>query len=234
MSETNEIYEGCGEDAAPYVLGALSDAEHVAFLAHLQTCASCREEVAGLQVVANALPAAVPQRTAPASLRGRVLATVQAEAELRNASARQRRPGRRTARGRLTLPLAFGSLAATAAVVVLALIVLGGSSGGGTRVIRAEVSAPAASATLSVSSDHGTLKMARIPKTAPGRVYEVWIKRAGSPRPTDALFTVSREGTATVGVPGDLKGATAVMVTAEPDGGSPVPTSAPVIVAKLS
>ena len=37
----------CGGNAAPYVLGALTEVEHDAFLAHLDTCAVCREEVAG-------------------------------------------------------------------------------------------------------------------------------------------------------------------------------------------
>ena len=178
---SDEIYEGCGEDAAPYVLGALTEAEHSAFLAHLETCAACREEVASLQIVANTLPAAVPQHSAPTALRGRVMATVRTEAELRGASARPRRTGRRASAQRLSWRLAFTSAAATAAVVVLAVILLGGSSHTGTRVIRAEVSTPSASATLSVSSGHGTLSMARMPKTAPGRVYEVWIKRCGLP-----------------------------------------------------
>ncbi len=62
-------HEVCGEDAAPYVLGALSEAEHSAFLAHIESCAVCREEVAALQVVADALPAAVPQLRAPAAVR---------------------------------------------------------------------------------------------------------------------------------------------------------------------
>ncbi len=40
---------GCGVDAAPYVLGALTEQEHAAFSTHLSTCAVCREEVAVLR-----------------------------------------------------------------------------------------------------------------------------------------------------------------------------------------
>ena len=43
-----------------------------------------------------------------------------------------------------------------------------------------------------------------MPQAAPGRVYEVWVKRAGLPQPTDALFTVSSAGDASVGVPGSI------------------------------
>ena len=45
-----------------------------------------------------------------------------------------------------------------------------------------------------------------MPQTAPRRVYEVWVKRSGAPQPTDALFTVTAAGDATVGVPGSVRG----------------------------
>lgn len=238
MSGEAPRYEGCGEDAAPYVLGALTEAEHAAFSAHLQECASCREEVASFQAVANALPAAVPQLPAPAPLRDRVLSTVRTEAALRNAGVAQgasaRRALLRRRPGRLPWRLVAGSAAATAAAVLAVLLVLGGGSGAKTRIYGAEVSVPFAKATLRVSSGRGTLQIAHLPQTAPGKVYEVWVKRGGAAQPTDALFTVSSSGAASVGIPGTLKGVKAVMVTAEPEGGSKVPTSAPVIVASLS
>jgi len=238
MSGELPSYDGCGEDAAPYVLGALTETEHEAFLAHLRECASCREEVATLQAVANALPAAVPQLAAPAALRDRVLSTVRTEAALRTAdAARGTEPRRALLRGRpgrLPWRLVAGSAAASAAAVLAAVLLLGGGSTGSTRLYSAKVSAPAASATLRVSGGRGTLQIAHMPRSAPGKVYEVWVKRAGAPQPTDALFTVSADGAATVAVPGDMKGVTAVMVTAEPEGGSRVPTSAPVIVASLA
>jgi hypothetical protein len=73
-----------------------------------------------------------------------------------------------------------------------------------------------------------------MPQSPPNHVYEVWIKRGGAPQPTDALFTVSSAGNATVGVPGSVAGVKEILVTAEPTGGSKVPTSTPVIVANLS
>jgi anti-sigma-K factor RskA len=234
VDDINDHAAGCGEDAAaPYVLGALTEPEHAAFVEHLRTCSSCREEVAALQSVANALPAAVPQLHAPDHLRGRVMATVQTEAGLRNPDAGRavllRRPAQRA-----PWRLALGGLAATAAIVAIVLLAVRPGSGSATRVYHAQVSAaPGATATLRVNDGHGTLQIARMPKTTPGHVYEVWLKRAGKPLPTDALFTVSSAGKATVAVPGDLNGVSVVMVTAEPDGGSSAPTSAPVIVANV-
>ena len=64
-----------------------------------------------------------------------------------------------------------------------------------------------------------------------GEVYEVWLVRSGAkPQATDALFTVTRAGTATVEVPGALqRGVTEALVSSEPLGGSPTPTSPPIL-----
>jgi len=223
----------CGEDAAPFVLGALTDEEHAAFLMHLESCAICRDEVAALETVASALPAAVPQLSAPDELKHRVMATVRSEAPLRGgAEPASRRPGPRARR-----PIWRGALAgvgALAAVAIAIVLVVSGGSGGSTRVIRAQVTAPGASVSVSLSGGHAQLELARMPQSPPNHVYEVWIKRAGAPQPTDALFTVSSNGSATVGVPGSVSGVKQILVTAEPTGGSRVPTSTPVIVANLS
>jgi len=64
-------------------------------------------------------------------------------------------------------------------------------------------------------------------------VYELWIKRSGGPERTDALFTVSSHGEASVGVPGGTAGVKTLLVTSEPLGGSSAPTTAPVVVARL-
>lgn len=66
-------------------------------------------------------------------------------------------------------------------------------------------------------------------------MYEVWLQRGSSnPVPASVLFGVSGSGDADVGIPGDLRGVSAVMVTPEPLGGTSTPTHAPVIVARLT
>lgn len=230
--------EGCGGNAAPYVLGALTEEEHRAFVVHMQSCAVCREEVAALQVVTDALPASAPQVSATAELKRRVMSSVREDAQHRRAAESRSRGGERSAaRSRLSWRPAFaaGALAA-AAVIALAVIVFtsSGTSGGGTRVIRAEVIPPRASALLKVSGGHAELKVANMPQTARGRVYEVWVKRSGGPLPTDALFTVASNGAATVAVPGGVRGVKEVMVTSEPQGGSSAPTTLPLIIAHVS
>ena len=233
----------CADNAASYVLGALSAEEHDVFVKHLESCAVCREEVAALQVVAGALPAVAPPLTAPPALKQRVMASVYedaAKAGEQSAAITRERSRRRSGLGWLSWRtlLAPGALAAAAVVVVVVVAVIavssGGGGGGGTRVIRAEVLPRRATASLRISAGHAQLDISGLPQTSPQRVYEVWIKRSGAPQPTNALFTVTANGDATVGVPGSVSGVKAIMVTAEPLGGSKVPTSSPVIVARLS
>jgi hypothetical protein len=76
----------------------------------------------------------------------------------------------------------------------------------------------------------GELDISGLPEPPIGEVYEIWLARSGRPpQPTDALFTVTSTGSAAVEIPGKLRGLNAVMVTAEPIGGSSSPTSAPVL-----
>jgi len=235
--------QGCGGNAAPYVLGALTHEEHESFSRHMESCAVCREEVAALQVVASALPAAAPQLKAPAELRRRVMSSVREDARRQaseqlseSASLPARALSRRAAPARPRWRLGIAGAALAAAAIALALVALAPSGGAGTRVIRAQVFAARASATLSVSDGRAQLSIAGMPQAGPGRVYEVWTKRSasGSPQPTDALFTVTAGGDASVGVPGSATGVREVLVTSEPLGGSRVPTRPAVILARLS
>lgn len=235
----------CDGNAAPYVLGALTDEERVQFTVHLESCAICREEVAALEVVARALPAVAPLVQAPLDLKGRVMSTVRQEASLSAPAAATgsaaagagASSSRRTRRGLFDWGWRPALAGAGGLAVVVALAVVALSSGGGssaTRVIDAQVLAPHASAQLRVSEGHAELDVADMPQPSPNRVYEVWVKRSGAPQPTDALFTVSSSGDATVGVPGSVNGVHEILVTSEPRGGSRVPTRAPVIIARVS
>jgi hypothetical protein len=63
----------------------------------------------------------------------------------------------------------------------------------------------------------------------------MWVQRgSATPTPTGTLFSTRANGSANVGVPGSLNGVGRVMVTQEPAGGTPAPTSAPVIVAPVT
>jgi anti-sigma-K factor RskA len=242
----NDVFR---DDAAAYVLGALTAEEHERFTIHLEDCPECRAEVDRLQVVADALPLAAAQLSAPEGLKQRVMSAVATQAAgtdveraeavgtaesapslRRGRVARVPRAARRSPR-RWAIGVAGGLAAAAVVLAVIALATAGG--GAGTRTIRAEVLARGASASLRIDAGRAELLVNGMPQVPARRTYQVWVQRGGSPQPTDALFSVSSSGGATVAVPGGVSGARAVLVTAEPLGGSRAPTSPPVIVARL-
>lgn len=221
----------CGRDAAAYVLGALDADEAAEFGRHIGGCVICRDEVAALQSVVDELPMAAPQLPAPRGLKRRVLADARAE-HVTTAAAGSRW---RTARG--PSPRARAALALAAVLALVAIV--GGlkiSSGGSpsTRVVHASVVALSASAVVRLTDGHGELIVHRMPAAPAGKIYEVWLRRPGSPpMPTSALFDVTSAGSAAVDVPGELHGVEEVLVTPEPLGGSLSPTHAAVILARL-
>jgi hypothetical protein len=239
----------CG-DAAIYLLGLLDEQQGARFLEHANACAVCRDELGALQPAVDLLPATVPQLDAPEHVKQRVMTVVRAEAHAEEEPARAGATRERGRTGVSGLGVVWGRLLARhgarrpalvlAATALLAGGVaigaqLAGSGGAGSRVFDADVTIAGARAALHESSGHNWLTVAGLPQPRAGRVYEVWIKHPGGPpRPTSTLFSPTSSGNATATVPNDLGRASEVMVTQEPAGGSALPTSAPVIVARVS
>ena len=201
---------GCGLDAGAYLLGALEPEEAHAFVRHLDQCAVCRDEVASLAPVLDALPASAPPRPVRRALRRRMLRAVRAEPK------RQARHQRLTTRaGWLALGLA----------VAAAVIVQLGSVHSHQRVIHATIG----QAELRVAGSRGELFIDRLPGLPADRTYEVWLVSRGGRAVPSALFGVTERGTADLVVPGDLHVISRLLVTSEPRGGSRVPTTRAVI-----
>jgi Anti-sigma-K factor rskA len=231
---SREENRGCERsvDAAPYVLGALADAD--SYREHLGECASCRAEVAELQLVVDTLPASVPAIRAPEALRERVLATVRSEAELLKAahSPAEEAPARAGRRRSPRVSLLGAGLAAAAAAAAAVAVTVGLGSGTHVRVRTAQIAAniPGAHASLRLRGGHAELVVSGMPQPPLGDIYEVWLARSPSTaQPTDALFGVTSTGSGSVNVPGDLHGIQQVMVTSEPLGGTSHPTSPPLL-----
>jgi anti-sigma-K factor RskA len=215
----------CGENAAAYVLGALEPSEAEAFRAHVAGCAACRDEVASFEQITGALPDVAAQHEVPRELRRRVMREVRATPKPRRAQIRTKAP-----RSWRPVPAWSGALAVVIVAAVVAVALTSGGSAG-TRVIQANVG----SAQLRVAGGHADLVVHRLPQLPTGRIYEMWVQRGSAqPVPTGTLFGTTSDGAASVGVPGSLNGVSAVLVTQEPAGGTLAPTSAPVIVARLT
>ncbi len=227
----------CGGEAAAYVLGALDADEAETFRRHMATCIVCRDEVAAFQQVVDRLPMSVSQHAVTRRLRRRVLGSVSAEANLANLDRRAaRRPKRGPflVAGRLARPALALGMALALVLVTVGALELTSRGPSGPRLVQASVTRSPGSAELRLSGGHGELIVRHLPPPRAGRIYEVWVRRGSrSPSPTSALFSVTSAGAADVEVPGDLRDVNTIMVTQEPLGGSLVPTSAPVIVARL-
>jgi anti-sigma-K factor RskA len=220
---------GCGNDAAPFVLGALEPGDARAFARHMESCAICRDEVSGLAPVLDVLPLSAPRYEVSGTLRRRVMRQVRSEPK--SSSAGPRRQWRWTLPGALRLgpPALAGALALALALVAVGVVALR-SSGSRARVIQASVGI----AQLRVAGGRGELIVDHLPPAPPDRIYELWLQRGARTPAPSTLFGVTSRGTADIGVPGLLAGVTRVLVTVEPQGGSRAPTTRAVIVARLT
>lgn len=236
-------HERWSDSVAPYLLGALPGDELAAFEAHMAHCADCREELDALAPAVRALPNSVEPMAPPPALKARIMAEVEREASLLAAAGPEAdRPAPEPEHGRRRLSLRIPRLvpAAVAGVLLIVGIAIGvvTSQLGNEpeRTVSAQVSgAPGAAVSLELSGEEGRLMARGLPAPPRGRVYQVWLKRDGhAPAPTAALFMPSRDGAATASVPGSMEGIDQVMVTDEPDGGSPQPTGKLLAVADLS
>lgn len=225
------------EDVGAYLLGALEPHEHESFELALETDELLSAEVERLRCAAEALPSSAEQFMPPPELKGRIMAIVEVEAELLGSVTRPEPRRRRTLAALLPgwLSLRPGlALAATLLVLVVggAGALVGQSVFSETQVV---VNAELGDAKLIVEGDRKNAKLVveNLDPPSPNRAYQVWLQRDGQPpAPTKALFTTAADGTATVKVPGSLEDVKAVLVTEEPEGGSPSPTSAPLILAR--
>jgi anti-sigma-K factor RskA len=236
---TGPDHERYVEDVGAYLLGALADDEREAFERHLTGCSICREELERLRPAVEALPRSVAQVGPPPTLKTSLMEAIERETGV-PPSAERRRTGRRLLAGLTGMRPALAWMSAALLLAVGAAVGFGLSrvgGAGGTRTIAARVDhsrVPGGSASLLVPKGRagGILRVRGLPILSHGRVYEVWVKRNGDLMP-ESTFDVDRRGAGAAAVPEDLSGASAVLVTREPRGGSRAPTEAPVMSAPL-
>jgi anti-sigma-K factor RskA len=229
----------CAVALGAYALGALPDAEAMRVRRHLDDCRECRGQWETLRAAVEALPAGVTLIAPPPELKARIMATVDAEAELlqaAGAAADRPPPARRPRRGWLTAPgrrPAF-AIAAGCLVAVGAAVAILATTGPGTRTLQAQITDPAltglARASLSIRGTRAELRVSGLPIPTADHVDELWVQRAGaSPQPAGTF--VVQSGSIDVQRPvhsGDL-----VLVTVEPGRGGSTPTTAPLMTVRV-
>jgi anti-sigma factor RsiW len=211
--------------AAPYALDALTSADRELFEAHLETCARCRSELAGLNDAAAALAFAVEGPAPPTSLRRAILD-----------AARDERPNVVPLRPRSVLTSVAAAVAVAAAAAAVALGIWAATLDHSLSHERAAVRvlSDPASRHVAVSGAEGELVVApsgtavlavRLPSPPRGKTYEAWV----------ADRSVRRAGQfdgGTFTLPLLVARGARVMVTIERDGGVDAPTSKPLLVAQ--
>jgi anti-sigma factor RsiW len=246
MSDEANRHERWSEELAAYLLGGLDPSEAGAFERHAEGCERCRAETRWLAPAMQALPETVERLEPPRQLRERLMGEVRADAAAARGGAadgaarrgwRQRLAGigRWAGDGPLGLRPLAGLAAAALVVAAIAGYEVGaggssgtgGSSGAGRTIVSGH--APGVVAEMVREGEGGSLHLANVSQLPEGKVLEAWVQRGGRVMPAPALFAPDRQGRASTTI-ADMRGVEAVMVTAEPSGGSKQPTTKPIVV----
>ena len=240
-----------------YAVDALDDEERRFFEQHLEACEPCAQEVAELLATAARLGAAAAEPP-PAGMKAKVLAEVD---RTRQEAPRPRvggsdRAGRADVAGGPTGRPWWGGLMLPAAAVLIVLGIgvgvlvndLYGRLGSleqeqvrYTEIMAApdarwvEADGPDGSlgrVVLSASRGEAMMLVDGMDRAPQDHVYELWVIDEGGATPA-GLFDVDDHGRMSRVVTGDFADAAAIGVTVEPAGGSPQPTTDPVMVLEL-
>ena len=232
-------HERWRDELATYLLGALEPGEAADLERHLAGCSECRTELDWLRPAIQTLPESVERVEPPLALRTRILDEVRVEVGADAPTVRTRgfhnplsgSRGRATRRSR---PFGFRPIAgfAAAALLLAALggyaVGVGGGSGSAGPSAFVAGRAPGVTAEVVREGDSGTLHLANVHQLPDGKILEAWIRRGRRIISANSLFAPDLNGRATATIP-DMRGVNAVMVTAEPRGGTAQPTSTPII-----
>ncbi|WP_282697886.1 anti-sigma factor [Streptomyces sp. CC208A] len=235
---------------AAYALGALDDAERKDFDAHLRACEACRQEAAEFQATTARLAAAVAQPP-PAAAKAQVMAAID---EVRQLPPRIPAPSAAPVLGgilrRRAVPLALAASVAAAALGGVAIRQTQNGQDLEQQARQAQQQLDAVSAVLAapdartvhgkaangalttvVSSEQqnrAVFTAANLPAPGSGKTYQLWLDHDGTMRPAGLI---DHDGT--VLLTGNPADAGAVGLTLEPAGGSPQPTTDPLLLMTL-
>ena len=222
-----------------YALDALDPQERAEFDQHLASCDTCRTELAELVETAARMGSAT-ETTPPPAMRARVLDAV--------ARIPQERPNVVSLDARRSRPWTTRGLAVAAALLAVLGVGVGVSQLSENRNLREEQIAltdvlsaddkvaydthgkgPHLSVVMSPEMDAAVVSMRDLPALDGGRSYQVWRKTADGLESAAVLDSEDVDRNRATTLVQGLGGTEAVAVTEEPAGGSPQPTTEPLV-----
>jgi anti-sigma-K factor RskA len=224
-----------------YSLGILDEKEKDSVRRHLASCRECRAELAAFRDVTGRLSAAIPPRDPPSGLGDRLMKRISA-----TDAAMKTHPRERRISPRFPWPVLTG----VAAMLAVALGVGNLLQWTGVLVARSQVSQPSlTTALLSGSGDarsaygtivldpkdnEGVLAVTGLPGLTPGHQYQLWLIRDGERR-SGGVFNADKDGYGSMilTVPRDFKDFRSFGISAEPSGGSALPTGGMIMTGAL-
>jgi len=231
-----------------YVLGALSGEERLEFEEHLARHPEHQAEVDELRAVANLLALSPAEQEPSSELRRRLMRTIRAEAS-------DPEPERRSFLSSLRGLFGYRALAAGAAVVALiGLLYWNGLLQGEIQdlqsrlevvqsqpetteprvlVLQAAETAGTASGELIVLENRrGVLVTKNMPSIQEDQVCQIWVIEGEKPK-ASGLFQPDEEDPVAASLTRSPGKGAVVAITVEPAGGSPAPTSDPILTTQL-
>lgn len=229
-----------------YALNALPADEQRFFEAHLEACETCRQEVAELRATAAVLGAAAAE-PAPATLRAGVLQAIDHTRQDGVWAAPAPAPPGYVMPRPLVIAVAavfmmvFVGLGATVARLDGRVDALRESQAQVAAVLTAEdaqvvtvgdATGPHGRVVTSPSHGRTVVVAGGLPVVSSDHVLELWLIDEAGATPA-GLFRPDADGRAVHLLASDLAGVDAVGVTVEPRGGSPEPTTTPILLAEV-
>jgi anti-sigma-K factor RskA len=222
--------EEVDELLAAFAMNRLDREEDAALAAHLRECSRHDTDLAELRAVVSALPYVAEELAPPPGLKTSLLEAFDNEVA---ASQGESRPGEARAGfwQRLWRAPQLGyALAAGLAVVAIGLAAWNLSLQGDDDLVVTSYQQGSMNLRVLYLPDEGIAVFeVSMPPLSAGRTYQAWkITEGGA---AVSLGVLSNQGT--FAFESDLSDATAIAISVEPSGGSPQPTSDPVVVSEL-
>jgi anti-sigma-K factor RskA len=226
------------ELAAAYALGAVSTEERVAAEAHLRECER-HPEVAEYSAVAAGLAVAAPEKEPPPALKARLMDAVRAGPAPLELARPEKQSLLDSIRSWFTPARAGYAMSGVMAVLVAALLVWNISlqsdddDGSGGQVV-VHLSGAATGRVMYLPDERiAVMDVTDLEPLPVDQTYQVWAISDGQPVSL-GLMSAEPSGHSTAAmVDIDLAGVDELAVTIEPAGGSPLPTSDPVLTGEI-